>query len=216
MLYGYRKEKVTVVTASHGNTQILVDWAKALPEADSTFLSKRETEFSDAFEVEFKRLRHDVFIFEHADADQQEKFINEKGITVLNPQTAWDRHDTMVEFDVPDFYDVSETRTLEQIEGLTENDPWDRRTDEQKAEDQKMKDMIEEMKKSGEISSDGSFTPRKPKEGDDNTAHVTDIRTSVGADGKVSIDNVLARKDYSDLKGDAQREADKEHGKSAS
>jgi hypothetical protein len=34
----------------------------------------------------------------------------------------------------------------------------------------------------------------------------------VNADGTVSIDNVLARKDYSDLKGDAQREADKEDG----
>jgi hypothetical protein len=145
MLYGYRKEKRTVVTASHGNTQILIDWANALPETNELYASKRETEFSDAFELEFKRLRHDVFIFEHTDDGQQDDFINKHGITILNPQNAWDRHDTMVEFDVPDFYDVSETRTLEEIEGLTENDPWDRRTPEQIEADKKMKELIDEM-----------------------------------------------------------------------
>lgn len=216
LLYGYRKDSVTVVTASHGNTQILVNWANALPTSDVTFVSRRETEFSDAFEPEFKRLRHEVFIFDHTNTQQQDEFISKHGITILNPQTAWDRHDTMVEFDVPDFYDVAETRTLEEIEGLTENDPWDRRTPEQIEQDNKMKEMIDAMKKAGEISSDGSFDARKAHENGDNTAHVTDIRTTVNADGTVSIDNVLARKDYSDLKGDALREADREDGKSSS
>jgi hypothetical protein len=212
MLYGFRKDGLeTVVTASHGNTPILYKWYEDLAKDDDTFIGRRQTEFMDKFTHEFGRVREDVFVFSHKDTAQQEAFITKYQITILNPQNAWDRHDDMVDFDAPDYYDVSETRTIEELEGLTEgNDRWDRRTDEQKEADKKMKEMIEQLKKDGQMSSDGSFSRRKPKKGEGDLAHVDEIRTTRNADGTISIDNVLARKDYSNLREDAKQQEQKD------
>jgi hypothetical protein len=196
MLYGYLSgSDMTVVTASHGNTPLLIKWYEGLAADDDTFIDRRETEFMDKFTAEFERVRHDIYVFTHKDVAQRDAFIAKHGITILLPQAAWDRHDAMVDFDAPDYYDVSETRTIEELENLTEgNDRWDRRTDEQKEADKKMKDMIDQLKKDGQITGDGSFSARKPKEIVDDVATVTDIRVTHNADGTVNIDNVLARK----------------------
>lgn len=207
MLFGYRKDGETVITAKHGTSTMYQEWRTALPESDETYVSVRETEFMDKFGDEFGRMRHDVYIFSHKDTKQQDAFIEKHQVTINPPVTAWDRHDTMVDFDAPDYYDVTETRTIEELTGLDTDDRWDRRTDEQKEADQKMKEMIDELKKNGEITNDDSFAPRQ-KEGE-GTAHVDEIRTSIGADGKVQIDNVLATK-YGNLRADAKAQTDKD------
>jgi hypothetical protein len=201
MLYGYRKDKLTtVVTAVANNNYAAYEaWFRSLQDDTDLVVNVYETNFMDHFSEEYSRAQSPVFVISHPSDEGAQKFIEKHEITLLKTQMAWDRHDDMVKFDAPDYYDISETRTIEELEGLDQNDPYDRRTDDEKAEDAAYRAKVEELKKSGQLSGDGSFTPRKPKEGD-SEAHVTDIRTTRNADGTVSIDNVLAVKDYSNLK----------------
>lgn len=200
MLYGYRKDKTTLVVTAIANNNVAKyeEWF-ATVESNELVSDVRQTSFMDHFSDEFGRCQTGVYIFEFADEAKLTEFAEQQEVTILKKEMSFDRHADMVNFDAPDYYDISETRTIEELEGLDQNDPYDRRTDEEKAEDAAHRAKVEELKKSGQLSGDGSFTPRKPKEGDSD-AHVTDIRTVRNADGTVSIDNVLAVKDYSNLK----------------
>jgi hypothetical protein len=215
MLYGYRKDDVTtVVTAIERNNYAPYEaWFRGLQDDTDLVINVHETNFMDHFDEEFQRAQAPVFIISHPNAAGAEAFIAKHDILIVKKQAAWDRHVDMVQWDVPSYYDISETRTIEELEGLTENDPYDHRTDDQKEKDAAFRAKIEDLKKSGQLSGDGSFTPVKPKNGD-SQAHVTDIRTTVNADGTVEIDNVLAVKDYSNLRGKLQEEDDKDDGKS--
>jgi hypothetical protein len=215
MLYGYRKDKTTLVVnaIASSNVEKFEEWF-ATVESNELVADVRQTSFMDHFAEEFSRCLSGVYIFEFANEENLEAFVIQQEITILKKEMSFDRHADMVHYDAPDFYDVSETRTIEEIEGLDQHDPYDRRTDEEKVEDAAHRAKIEELKKSGQLSGDGSFTPRKPKDGD-SAAHVTDIRTTRNADGTVSIDNVLAVKDYSNLRKTLADSADKtDDGKS--
>jgi hypothetical protein len=200
MLYGYRKDKTTLVVTAIANNNVATyeEWFTTV-EGDELVADVRQTSFMDHFSDEFARCQTGVYIFEFANEENLDAFAAKHDITILKKEMSLDRHADMVNYDAPDFYDVSETRTIEEIEGLDQHDPYDRRTDDEKAEDSAYRAKVEELKKSGQLSGDGSFSPRKPKDGD-SAAHVTDIRTTRNADGTVSIDNVLAVKDYSNLK----------------
>lgn len=189
MLYGYHKEpNITVVTAALNRAEFDA-WYGA---CDNEFVSDRyETNsFEHLTNDELTPFKSTVFIFEHATPEDRQKFAEKHGLLIGTYARAVDRCTDMVLYDAPDHYDVNETRTIEELNGLDKEDRWDRRSDEEKEADKKMKEMIDEMKKKGEISNDDSFAPRK-KEGD--TVNVTDVRTSINADGTIDID-VLATK----------------------
>lgn len=189
MLYGYHKEpNITVVTAALNRAEFDA-WYGA---CDNEFVSDRyETNsFEHLTNDELTPFKSTVFIFEHATPEDRQKFAEKHGLLIGTYARAVDRCTDMVLYDAPDHYDVNETRTIEELNGLDKEDRWDRRSDEEKEADKKMKEMIDEMKKKGEISNDDSFAPRK-KEGD--AVNVTDVRTSINADGTIDID-VLATK----------------------
>jgi hypothetical protein len=213
MLYGIRKDDVTtmVVGIANNNYAALEQWYRHLQDDTDLVINVYETNFMDHFSDEFARAQQPVFIISHPSVAGAEAFIAKHEITILQPNAAWDRHVDTVQWDVPSFYDVSETRTIEELEGLDQNDPWDKRSDDEKAQDAEFRAKIDELKKAGQLTGDGSFSPRKPKDGD-SKAHVTDIRVSTNADGTVDIDNVLAVKDYSNLRGTLQEAEKKQDG----
>lgn len=97
----------------------------------------------------------------------------------------------------PDYDDPYQThskeeRTIREIAGLTEVDPWDRRSEEEIAKDEEMKARIEEHKqgktKGGNGLSGESFSPKRDNVG------ITDVRGYKDADGKVTITDVIAQK----------------------
>ena len=81
-------------------------------------------------------------------------------------------------------------RTIEEIYGLDKNDPWDKRTPEQIEQMEKMKEKMKEASKNGGVSGE-SFSPKKKK---DDLARVWDAKTSIDANGNITINSVLAAK----------------------
>jgi hypothetical protein len=98
----------------------------------------------------------------------------------------------------PDYDDIyatrsKEERSIREISGLDKHDPFDNRTDEEKAKDAAFASAIEDHKnkKAGgkEIGGE-SFSP-KTKKGD---VGITDVRGTRDASGKVTITDVIAQK----------------------
>lgn len=194
-LYGYKKPiNVTVVGAALSKAEFQA-WFEAATTADGDklYVEVQETDMMmHLTDDEFQPFSASVFIFQHTDAAQQEAFIAKHEILIGTHARCVDRNSDMVNYDAPDpWLNTDDTRTIAEIHGLDKEDRWDKRTDEEKAADAEMKKMMDELKKKGELSNDDSFSPTKKKDGD---VHVTDIRTSVNADGTVEIDNVLAVK----------------------
>lgn len=211
MLYGYKRPgNITVVTAATLKSE-LNDFFERAAQRPELYVNMVEPDFvTQLTDPELKDLKHEIRIFDHTDEAQQEQFIDAFDITVGPFQAVMGMHNDMIKRDEPDPFDVNDTRTIEEIHGLQgENDVWDTRTDEQKAEDEQIKEAIKKARKDGMLS-DESFSPRK-QEGEDSkkTVKVTKINTSVDADGNVSIDRVLARKDTTENEHEVRQEEPK-------
>ena len=91
-------------------------------------------------------------ILEFPDEDTLKGFVDENSIETTNFANAHGRQRRMLELE--DFNADTGGRTLAEIHGLVDNDPWDRRTDEEKAEAEKKKKEMSEKAKSGDITGD--------------------------------------------------------------
>jgi hypothetical protein len=99
--------------------------------------------------------------------------------------------------------------TLEEIHGLTENDPWDKRSPEMKAQDAALREQLKEMQKKGAISGDDSFGDANTQRGateKSSDVTVTDIRGKQAADGRIEIDSAIAHKAGGGVEREKQEE----------
>lgn len=105
-------------------------------------------------------------------------------------------------------HETGDKRPLGEVYGLKENDPWDTRTEEQKAKEAEQSLKGKEANKAGDLTGDGSFAPAKT----DKTARVTDVRVSLNPDGSVSGADVLAVKGLHDKdeEGDGEKPPEEE------
>ncbi len=109
----------------------------------------------------YKGFKHSVYAFYHTDEAQRDAFIQEWNIQLNNPTACRDRHLDMlhrkqVEYKDSIATDAERAMTLEERLGLDKYDPWDKRTDEEREEDTKMKERMKELTKQGLVS-DQSF-----------------------------------------------------------
>jgi hypothetical protein len=227
MLYGY-KEKVDNQIATIVSAADTVDeydnWvgtvSKQMPHPN--FESYGASSFMDHLtRDEFHGYKRPVLIVFHVDEVQRELFVHEWQIKQVQPALARDMQKLMTfrksqadriarEAQEEEQASATETeivgRSLEEIHGLIDSDPWDKRTEEQKQAEADLRKKMKELRKEGKISDDsfgGADVQRKAKEKarkgnadkvEDGVAHVTDVRTTLNADGSVDIDNVLAQK----------------------
>jgi len=193
MLYGYSREPGhTTVIAAAIFKSVLADFLERASKRTDLYVSMEEPDFMTSMtDDQFKMFKDGVTVFEHESAEQQQAFVDEFGILMCSVARSIDHHNAMLVAEEPDPYDVSDTRTLEEIHGLAENDPWDVRTDEQKQEDAAFKEAIKQAVKDGQIS-DESFKPREKK---GKSVQVTDVKAHRDADGNMEIDRILAVKD---------------------
>lgn len=194
MLYAFQPDNKTTVVAAHNYQSDLTKWFETLKGEHYT--DARETDFMERLsDPVYSRFGGPVYVFEHMDEAQQKLFEAAHNLLVGSIARAVDRNRDMVNRGLPDPYDPEDTRTIAEIEGLTEeNDKWDERTEEEKAQDAEMKKMMDELRKKGEATED-SFTPvQKVKAGQDRM-RITDVRTKAKADGSVDLDNILANKE---------------------
>jgi hypothetical protein len=164
------------------------------------------------FRPELKGYKRPVILVYHVDAAERDEFIDKWHIVVVKPVNARDRQMDMVwkdeqakqaaAWDQEVAQAQAEGRevtgaTLEEIHGLTENDPWDKRSPEMKEQDKALRDQMKDMQKKGNISGDDSFGDANTQRGKKPTESgvvVTDVRGKQRADGKVEIDSVIAHK----------------------
>ena len=124
---------------------------------------------------------------------RNQSFLDYHQIKIVSLNNAKDRLEDMLAEDEADPYahDSEDNRTIGEIHSLDDGDRWDKRTEEEMAEDAKMRKLYEEAKKNGDLSGDDSFAPATNKKTE---ARVTDIRTRVNPDGSVDIESAIGVK----------------------
>jgi hypothetical protein len=196
MIYAYEE----------GNDKLIVTAASSLAEFDDFYtraVAVREGYVSETqpdimamlTEPNYQRLKRPPYVFEHLSPTQRREFADRYGINILGPNACIDRAVDMIEYAMGDIESAkgeADTRTIAQVLGIDEYDPFDKRSEEQKEKEAQAKEAYkkayDEAAKKGALSGDSFGGPRGK------TAAVTDIKTTLHADGTVSIDNVRAVK----------------------
>lgn len=225
MLYGYREimdNRITTIVAAADTVDEYDNWVGLL-----TMQSPHQhcVEFGASlltdhlFRDNLKGYKRSVIIVYHDSELQRDNFINLWHITTVRHQAARDRQKDMIWLKQRDdklLADQAEEtaakaegrevtgNTIEELHGLVDNDPWDRRTPEQREEDETIKKQMKDLQKQGNISGDSFGSAKEQREAraqsrgkaiktDQGNVHITDIHTTEN-DGKISIDSILARK----------------------
>ena len=188
MLFGYNTQpRTTVVTAGHTLEEYQA-WFASLNHEGALYTSARETEmFEHLMNDEWTDLKTTVYVFEFDHDYKQAEFARVHDIVIMPRMNAIDRNSDMDYLSKGDTF-LDDKRTIAEIHGLEDNDPWDNRTDEEKAADKIMSDRMKELQAADKISGD-SFSPTA-KGG----VAVTDIQATTKADGTLSIDGINAVK----------------------
>lgn len=191
MIYAYAPSPTQTIVAAALNRATFEQWFLGM--TGEHYQSAVETDIWDHMaDPHLELFRTTVFTFTHQDAAQQQAFIDAHQLMMCTKERAADRHTDMLNWDAPDPYSPEDNRTIAEIYDLVTNDRFDKRTDEQKAQDLEIKKMMDDLRKKGEISED-SFAPL-PEAGED-AMRVSDVRVKTHRDGSQEIDNILASKD---------------------
>lgn len=190
MLYGYEslRENIpsTIVTAADEAVTVET-WYTNISAKKKNYTKSRQTDFMDHLRnPEFVGLKHSVYIFNHKDEKQREKFIRENEIIILPEKQAKDRLEVMVLEVVEGIkgFDLSDNRPIGEIFGLNDgNDKWDLRTEDQKKAEAEGKTQLDQSKKRvGDHITGQSFDPN-PRSQEDG---VYVNRVSQNEDGSIS------------------------------
>lgn len=208
MNYAFEDKLVTYVTAGDSIEEFEQLIAK-IDAIDGVALGMKGIVSADQAGM-MEMLTEDVFagltkaplvITHTSNSDLRAAFYAEFGVTVLKRNAAIKKQVDMLDALVEDPYspEAKDTRTIEEIHGLVDNDPFDKRTDEEMEADEEKKKLWDKAKKSGDLSGD-SFgpNPNRKKKSDEPQTHITDIKTSIGADGRIQIDSAIGVKGLHD------------------
>jgi hypothetical protein len=189
MLYGIKDGTTTTIIAA----------ADSVAELEAFFAAARDanTNYEDLIQPgliewmsddRYSRYKKPPYVAEHSSSEQRELFIAEYNITILKPNALVSKHTAMLETLKVDPYaaDYNDERTLEEILGIKDEDPWDTRTEEEKAADlerqQKYKELADEAKAKGNLSGESFSVPQ------DSDINITDARVTQNADGSYDYD----------------------------
>jgi hypothetical protein len=209
------------IYAKRDGTNLIVAAADSLVEMEELFTRtsgvaglrlNRPTAADMMMDERFQSLKAIPGVYEFDARPEQDTFADQYGITVIGPNKLVDRHTDMLEkLEEDPYFLPSEDeddpdrvkRTIGEMHGINKDDPWDKRSDEDKVKDEAYKKKYEAAKKAGKLSGDDSFAPPGSQ------ARVTDIDTTRNADGTISIDKVLATKGVYEDNDRDRREAEK-------
>lgn len=165
MLYGYKEmldNRVATLVVAADNVEEYTAWLDAVKgqEEGRNWEETYASNFLDAMRSDtFKGYKHSVLAAYHTDEEQREAFWAEWSVVEVKSAVGRDRHLDMLHAKKVEERQATETeedklKTIEERLGLDANDPWDRRTEEEKEADKKMKEQMKEMARKGEISGD--------------------------------------------------------------
>jgi hypothetical protein len=136
---------------------------------------------------EYKGYKHHVYAFYHENEIEQNLFINQQGIVEQKSNPARDRQADMLHKHKEEVREATATeaelnQTIEEKHGLDQPgiDKWDRRSEEEMAADQKMKDEMKRLREEGSVSGDSFADP------DSIRAERAKTRLKEATEGKIS------------------------------
>lgn len=205
MNYAFEDKLVTYVTGADSIEEFEQLIAK-IDALDGTALNMMGIVSADQAGM-MEMLTEDVFngltkaplVINHtSNQDLRTAFYAEFGVSISKRNAAVRKQTEMMAALIEDPYspEATDTRTIEEIHGLVKNDPYDKRSEEEIAADDEKKKLWDKAKKSGDLSGD-SWGPGRQKEGEPQT-HITDIKTSIGADGRIQVDSAIGVKGLHD------------------
>jgi hypothetical protein len=165
MLYGQKETldaRVASLVVAASTVEEFTSWLDAVKgqETDRNWEETYASNFLDGLQnPTYKGFKHSVLAVYHKDEEQRNAFWTEWNIEEVQSQTGRDRQADMLHAKKEQIREQTETeedrnKTIEERFGLDKLDPWDRRTDDEKAADAEMKKRMKEMQKSGEMSGD--------------------------------------------------------------
>lgn len=234
MLYGH-KEIVDNRTATLVSSADSMDEFKKFLElasnqsADTRNFNEMYTSRALEHLVEdlYRGFRKPIHVFYHNDEAQRDAFIAEWLIHIVSDGiNARDKQDDMLHnekvaaenraIDAENAreqkakedgvdYERPKEKTLGEIHNLTENDPWDRRSDPEKEEDAAMRDMAQKARDAGTMTGDSFFdrkSDEKPAQPNPNASasdpngklNITETDGIVRADGTLDISKIRVTK----------------------
>jgi len=207
MLYGTKEMldgRVATLAVAADTVEEFVAFTEAVvgQEDNRNWVETYASNFLDHMQNQtFKGFKHSVLAVYHTDEDQRDAFWAEWLLQEVQSQPARDRHLDMLhnkkeEIRLSNETEEDRTKTLEERLGLDQNDPWDRRTEEEVEADKKMKEQMKEMRKKGDLSGD-SFGGA-----DEQRASRTKSQNVPGAYGRTqAIDALKAFDENADFDG---------------
>jgi len=126
MLYGYTQNSRTLVIAAADTYEEMLEFSNTLGQ----FPGSRQTSFVDHLKSEFKDYRKPVFIIPFGSDKQLHQWC-EGQVELVNAKRCVEIHQAMIE-DLVD-NEEDDRKPLEDVFALKDEDPWDLRSEEQKA-----------------------------------------------------------------------------------
>lgn len=182
MLYGYTRDNVTVIGAASTVVELEGWYQKVMEDVSGLFSTRRETEFLDHLtNPEFMGYKHPAYIFEHISVDEQNAFITQHEVKIMQPMQVKDfmlDMMSLVDDSLRSGFDLRDSRTIGEISGLDGDevfDPWDKRTEKEKAAAKAMEKRTDELRKRlGDHVTGQSFDPN-PRSGGTDGIKITEI-----------------------------------------
>lgn len=167
-IYGYKEmvdDRVATLVVAAESVQDYTTFCDTLRQMDvgdeeAKFEEIYTSNFLDALRDErYKGYKHPVLCVYHKDEEQREAFCTQHNVLEVNTATGRDRqadmlHSEKKRVEEETLTDEEKNMTIEERHGLDKNDPWDRRSEEEKAQDEEMKQKMAEARKKGELSGD--------------------------------------------------------------
>lgn len=167
MLYGYQAEidnKPATLVVSADTVEELDAWfAQVTEDAEKAcWESVRVSNFLEMLRPNnpFHGYKRPVYAVFHADDANRDAFIKRFEINEQNIEYCRDRHRDMIHAkkvelgeDTGMFGTANADKTIAEIAGVSdEYDPWDKRSEEEKEQDKKLREKYEELEKKGKLS----------------------------------------------------------------
>jgi hypothetical protein len=163
-LYGYREMldgRIASLVVAADTVEQFIEWCEVVRgQENGNYEELYTSTMMDALvNPIYKGYKHFIQAAYHTSEEQREAFWTEWEIVEVKSLVGRDRQADMLHAKKEEIRVATETpeqaaMTIEERSGLDKFDPWDRRSDEEKAADAEMKKKIEEMRKKGELSGD--------------------------------------------------------------
>jgi hypothetical protein len=191
MIYGYKDGTILIVGAGDKLSEYQEFYKNIITEGSLGSLIHSgctQPEFMEMLtDQRFKGFKESPYVFEFFSESMMISFVDLFEIHLCPLYYVVDKQAEMLKPTTKDQY-FADKRTLGEIYGLEENDPWDTRSEEQKKEDAEWKDKASKAKKDGNLTGENSFAAPDPE------LRVRNIRLEKDEDGEIQVRDIMAVK----------------------